>query len=121
MCIRDSSKSGYIVICDRYPGIHVGKMDSPRIPKNKSKGFLYQYCYEIEQSLYKSIRKAKLIFQLSVPLEVAIDRNNLRNKFGKETENELIRRFSLNSDAKFLGENNYNIDATHEFHRYSHL
>ena len=25
------SKNGYIVICDRYPGLAEGKMDSPRI------------------------------------------------------------------------------------------
>lgn len=109
---RSYSDNGYLVICDRYPGIQYGKMDSPRIPMNYSKGFIYQYFYNLEQNLYKSIKQAKFIFQLSVSLDEAIVRNNLREKFGKETEDELRDRFLLNSDAKFLGENYYIIDAT---------
>tara|TARA_Y100000816_G_scaffold292550_1_gene288554 strand:+ start:4594 stop:6027 length:1434 start_codon:yes stop_codon:yes gene_type:complete len=109
---RSYSENGYIVICDRYPGIQYGKMDSPRIPENISKGFIYQFFYNLEQNLYKSIKQAKFIFQLSVSLDEAIVRNNLREKFGKETEDELRDRFLLNSDAKFLGENYYIIDAT---------
>jgi len=109
------SQKGYLVICDRYPGLTNGKMDSPRIPENKSRGFLYQLCYSQEQKLYRSIKLAKFIFHLSVPLEVAIDRNRLRVKFGKETEEELAERFHLNSHAKFLGENYFKIDATPPF------
>ena len=106
------SKDGFMVICDRYPGMQNGKMDSPRIPKNPLKGYLYQYFYNLEQKLYRSIKKAKFIFQLSVPLDVAIARNNLRVKFRKETDNELRERYLLNYEAKFLGENYYTIDAS---------
>ena len=109
------SRDGYIVICDRYPGLEIGKMDSPRIPEIESRGLLYQFCYNLEQKLYSSIKQAKFVFQLSVPLEVAIHRNNLRNKFGKETEDELRERFSVNSEAKFLGENYHIIDASASF------
>jgi thymidylate kinase len=111
------SRNGYIVICDRYPGLEIGKMDSPRIPEMESRGLLYQYCYNLEQKLYSSIKQAKFIFQLSVPLEVAIHRNSLRKKFGKETEDELRERFIINSDAKFLGENYNMIDASVSFDR----
>lgn len=111
------SRKGYIVICDRYPGLEIGKMDSPRIPEMESRGFLYQFCYKLEQKLYSSIKQAKFIFQLSVPLEVAIQRNSLREKFGKETEDELRERFIINSDAKFLGENYNMIDASVSFDR----
>ena len=109
------SRNGYIVICDRYPGLENGKMDSPRIPANESRGLAYQSCYNLEQKLYRSIKQAKFIFQLSVPLEIAIHRNSLRNKFGKETEDELRERFFVNSDAKFLGENYHTIDASTSF------
>ena len=109
------SRNGYIVICDRYPGLEIGKMDSPRIPAIESRGLLYQFCYNLEQKLYSSIKQAKFVFQLSVPLEVAIHRNNLRNKFGKETEDELRERFTVNSEAKFLGENYHIIDASASF------
>ena len=110
--------NGYIVICDRYPGVEVGKMDSPRIPLNNSAGMIYQFCYKIEQKLYRSIKKAKFIYQLSVPLEVAIYRNNKREKFGKETENELRERFSLNSNIRFLGESHNIIDASISFEKF---
>lgn len=109
------SRKGYIVICDRYPGLVNGKMDSPRIPENQSKGSLYQFCYRKEQNLYRSIQPANFIFQLSVPLEIAIERNRLRVKFGKETEDELKERFLLNSDAKFIGHNCHVIDASPSF------
>ena len=109
------SKNGYIVICDRYPGLAEGKMDSPRIPLNVSRGPFYQFCYKLEQKLYRSISPANIIFQLSVPLEVAIERNNNREKIGKETENELRERFSINSDAVFLGEDYNFIDAIVSF------
>lgn len=106
------SKKGYLVICDRYPGLTNGKMDSPRIPANESRGLLYQFCYRQEQNLYKSIKPAMFIFHLFVPLEVALNRNRLRVKFGKESEQELTERFLLNSDAKFLGDNYNMIDAS---------
>jgi len=109
------SKNGYLVLCDRYPGLEQGKMDSPRIPIDETRGFLYNFCYKLEQKLYKSMKPAEIIFQLSVPLKVAIDRNNKRKKFGKETEDELRERFLLNSDAVFLAEKYNFIDATAPF------
>ena len=109
------STNGYIVICDRYPGLEIGKMDSPRIPADNSKGMLYQFCYMQEQKLYQSIKKAHIIFHLFVPLEVAIDRNNKRNKFGKETIEELKERFLVNAEARFLGKSYHIIDSSVAF------
>jgi thymidylate kinase len=90
-------------------------MDSPRIPLNESRGWLYQLFYRLEQKFYNSIKPAHIIFQLSVPLEVAIDRNNKREKVDKETEDELRERFLLNSDATFLSDKCTAIDATAPF------
>jgi len=109
------SKSGHLVVCDRYPGLEQGKMDSPRIPIEPTRGTLYNFCYNLEQKLYKLMKPANIIIQLSVPLEVAIDRNNRREKFGKETEDELRQRFDLNVDATFLAKYYYFIDATMPF------
>ena len=109
------SQKGYLVICDRYPGLINGKMDSPRIPLDASRGRLYRHFYRLEQKFYKSIKPANTIFQLSVPLEVAIDRNNKREKVDKETEDELRDRFLLNSDATFLSDKCSVIDATAPF------
>jgi len=107
--------NGYFVICDRYPGTETGKMDSPRIPMNNNKGFLYKFCYKLEQKIYKSIQPVSLIIHLSVPLETAIKRNHLRKKFGKETEDELRTRYLINSKARFLGENYVDVDSSAPF------
>ena len=109
------SQRGYLVICDRYPGLLEGKMDSPRIYKDTSRNSLYQFCYRLEQALYKSIKKADIIFHLSVSIEEAIKRNNMRDKFGKETDDELRERYQINSGVTFLSDNYNFIDATVPF------
>ena len=83
------SRKGYLVICDRYPGLTVGKMDSPRIPFDKTRNRLYQFLYKKENLFYTTMQSADQLFHLSVPLEVALERNAKRTKFGKETEAEL--------------------------------
>ena len=108
-------KKGYLVICDRYPGIITGKMDCPRIYEDPKRGSLYKFCYRLEKSLYMSIRPADAIMHLSVPLDEAIRRNNKREKFGKETGAELHERYNVNSDVKFLAEDYHHIDATVPF------
>jgi len=106
------SDKGYLVICDRYPGLFSGKMDSPRIPHDLHRGRIYQYCYRLEQHLYHTIRPAEMLFHLQAPVEVAIERNNSREKAGKETEDELRERFFVNSGATFLAARYKYVDAT---------
>ena len=109
------AKKGFIVICDRYPGIIEGNMDSPRIIDSKKGGYFYQLFYRIEKKFYNSIKPAQIVFQLYVPLEVSLERNKRRNKTFKETDNELQERFRLNKEALFLGESYFFIDATPPF------
>ena len=111
------SKKGFLVICDRYPGVMVGKMDSPRILEDKERGYLYNLCFRLEQKIYHSMAHADIILHLKVPLELAIERNNKRVKFGKETERELYDRFKMNSKVIFLGKKNINIDASYPFEK----
>lgn len=111
------SQKGYLVICDRYPGLLEGKMDSPRIHKDSNRNSLYQFCYRLEQALYKSIKKADMIFHLSVSIEEAIKRNTKRDKFGKETDDELRERYQINSGVTFLSDNYNFIDATVPFNQ----
>ena len=61
------------------------------------------------------MQSADQLFHLSVPLEVALERNAKRTKFGKETEEELRIRFSENEGAQFLGERYFSIDSTKPF------
>ena len=106
------SKEGYLVICDRYPGLSPGKMDSPRIYEDQKRGPFYKFCHRLEKGLYTSIKPADIILHLSVPLDEAIRRNNNREKFGKETEDEIRERYNVNSGVKFLSDDYNDIDAT---------
>lgn len=112
---RNLSRKGYLVICDRYPGLTLGKMDSPRIPFDKTKNRLYQFLYKNENRFYNTMESVDKLFHLSVPLEVALERNAKRTKFGKETEAELRIRFSENEGVKFLGKSYFSIDSTKSF------
>tara|TARA_B100001996_G_C18398192_1_gene491862 strand:- start:112 stop:609 length:498 start_codon:yes stop_codon:yes gene_type:complete len=106
------SKEGYLVICDRYPGLSPGKMDSPRIYEDQKRGSFYKFCHRLEKGLYMSIKPADTILHLSVSLDEAIRRNNKREKFGKETEDEIRARYNVNSGVKFLSDDYNDIDAT---------
>ncbi len=107
------SKKGFIIICDRYPGLNVQKMDSPRLTYDEKRGSLYKFCQKLEDKIYNSISSADMILHLKVPLEIAQQRNRLREKVGKETDEELEERYEQNSDATFLGHNYVYFDATH--------
>ena len=111
------SNEGYLVICDRYPGLTNGKMDSPRIPENQERGALYKFCHRLEKNIYISIKPADSIFHLSVPLKEAIRRNNKRIKFGKESDDEIHERYKVNTGVRFLSNNYNNIDATFSFEK----
>ena len=90
-------------------------MDSPRVPLDANRSFVYRLCYKLEQNIYASIEPAERIFHLRVPLAVALERNSRREKFGKETNEELTERFATNSDATFLGSNYDFIDSADSF------
>lgn len=106
------SSKGFIVICDRYPGMTIGKMDSPRIYKDSNRSSLYNFLQITEFNLYKKIRLADQIFHLKAPVEIAVERNNSRIKSDKETEEEIRQRYVINSEASFLSDNYSYIDAT---------
>ena len=85
---------GAVVICDRYPSCTVGAMDGPRLNQCKQKGhkiFLKNILTKVEYKIYRKIRPADIVLQLTVPLETAVRRNINRRKHGKETE-EYVRR-----------------------------
>ncbi|MBD2355859.1 hypothetical protein H6G41_14740 [Tolypothrix sp. FACHB-123] len=81
--IRRQAANGQLVICDRYPSPTVGAMDSPRLtvpPDNGGKNRFLQYLANLEHRLYNQIPPADIIVRLSVPVEVAIERNQQRQK-----------------------------------------
>jgi thymidylate kinase len=93
--IRRQAANGQLVICDRYPSTVVGAMDSPRltISESENKGWknnLLKLLAQWEHSFYRRIPAPDIVFYLTVPLEVAIERNRQRQK--KEDEDYVIRR-----------------------------
>lgn len=105
-------RKGYIVICDRYPGMLTGKMDSPRITNNPKEDFINRIFRKLETTMYEKIPPADVIFYLKAPVEVAVDRNNKREKADKESEEEIRHRYLINSEAVFKTIDSKNIDAT---------
>jgi thymidylate kinase len=89
------SLNGGVAILDRYPSETIGKMDSPRIADQS------RLLGRIESILYKGMPIADLLLKLNVDVEEAVKRNNNRAKEGKETDNEIRMRFSINSDLKY--------------------
>jgi len=95
---------GEIVICDRYPSQVVGAADSPRLNSINSQGILpriYQSLMVFEQKIYASIVPPDYVVCLSVPVDVAVERNLQRRKRGKETEEYVRRRHAESEKLAF--------------------
>lgn len=88
--------NGTIVLCDRYPSLASGAPDGPqlsRFPMPPGRSSLRSLLTRIETSLYRDIPPPDLVLQLSVPLEVAVLRNETRGK--REPEDYVRLRHSL--------------------------
>jgi len=83
------SVNGELVICDRYPSLDIGVMDSRRLNIQTLSG-IKKYLANLEKKNYDSFPISDILFKLEVPVEVAIERNKDRVKQGKESE-EFIR------------------------------
>lgn len=103
---------GIIVVSDRYPSINYGKMDSPRVFYKDKASFIYKLCHKFESWCYSSIAPADLVLHLTVPVEIALERNQARDKSGKETDNEIRARYLTNSNIEFKAGCYLDCDAT---------
>ncbi len=90
------ARRGYLVLVDRWPTNELNKMDGPRIVTGPGSGKLQRFCASVEQWAYSRMPLADVCFFLELPLEVALERNRLRIKEGKETDKEIMARFSQN-------------------------
>jgi thymidylate kinase len=93
--VRRRATQGGIVICDRYPSIMVSAMDSARlrIPADAGGwGKLLGYLARLENHIYRQIPPPDVVIRLTVPVEVAIERNKERQKKGKEADAYVLRR-----------------------------
>jgi thymidylate kinase len=96
---RRRAAHGEIIICDRYPSLQVGAMDSPRLAEIATAtgliGSLYNKLTRTEMSLYQKIPPPDIVLRLNVSVETAKKRNLLREKSFKEEDDYLESRHEL--------------------------
>lgn len=99
--LRRQAANGALVVCDRYPTAQVGAMDSARLPAvandqqmrgSPRRERLVGRLARIEQWIYRHIPAPDLVIRLTVPVEVAIERNRERIKRGKESDAYVLHR-----------------------------
>lgn len=100
---------GAIVVCDRYPTLSPGKMDSPRISSGGSK--LVEWMRQGELYFYKHVPKADALIFLDVSEGVAITRNRGRIKEDKESDEGISRRHQENQGLDYCAKRMFVIDA----------
>ena len=90
------ARRGYLVLVDRWPTNELNKMDGPSIVTGPGSGKLQRFCASVEHWAYSRMPLVDVCFFLKLPLEVALERNRLRVKEGKETDEEIMARFNQN-------------------------
>ena len=104
---------GAIVICDRYPTLSPGKMDSPRIDSGGSR--LVEIMSQYERQFYQRLPKANGLIFLDVSIEEAIKRNRSRIKKDKETDNEIKFRHKENQELIYSANKVFFVDADRDY------
>lgn len=97
---RRLAANGVTVVSDRWPTVIHGQMDGPRIDVAGSglRGMVLRGFARLESALYRKIEPADIAFILTVSVETAIARNDARDKEGKESGEDIIRRHHENAD-----------------------
>jgi thymidylate kinase len=108
------STNGNIVICDRYKSEMYGVMDSKRLIVENYSGFKRRLAI-IENKYYDLMPEPDLMFYLTVPVEVAVQRNEDRIKKGKESEYFLKLRHAQNQDLSYKAKVNVKIDTNRDY------
>ncbi|MCH2203368.1 MAG: hypothetical protein MK102_15470 [Fuerstiella sp.] len=91
-CSRRAAR-GMVVLCDRYPATNMGGMDGPRLNPDVfgDKPSLRRWIARLEQRLYANMPKPDVILFVTVPPDVAVQRNAIRDKRGPRESEESIR------------------------------
>ena len=86
---------GAIVIFDRYPSVEPSNIDSPQLAArihDANPNSILGYLVDLEKRAYRNMPAADLILRLTVPVDVAVMRNDNRVKAGKESESYIRMR-----------------------------
>ncbi|HEY4689452.1 MAG TPA: hypothetical protein VIK33_09080 [Anaerolineae bacterium] len=114
MKLRRTATHGGIVICDRYPSATIGAMDSARlqVPADRSvRGRLLGSWARLENRLYRQIPPPDVVIRVTVPVDVAIERNRERQKNGKENDAYVLRRHMTSLVPEFLTARTFDLDS----------
>lgn len=106
--------NGKIVICDRYKSEDFGVMDSKRLNPDDYVGLKRKFAI-IENSLYSKMPQPDLLFYLTVPVDVAVERNEARIKEGKEDEKFLRIRHKENKNLTYIAKEQYKVDTNKKY------
>lgn len=106
--------NGEIVICDRYKSENFNVMDSMRLNPEHYSGVKKRLAM-FENHLYKKMPEPDLLFYLTVPVEIAVKRNEERIKEGKESETFLKIRHEENKNLTYKAKEQYLIDTNKDF------
>jgi thymidylate kinase len=93
---------GTIVFCDRYPSLRSGATDSPQLthlPLDPQRYPVRHLLARFEARFYRQIPPPDLIILLTVPVEVAVRRNQMRGKL--EPEDYVRRRHAQSANLDF--------------------
>lgn len=95
--VQKFKEKSYLIISDRWPTLEYYKMDGPKLEVKELKG-VYKKLAAIEKKYYDKLPFADLCIILTVPVEVAIQRNRDRVKEEKETDEEIRARHLQNTN-----------------------
>lgn len=93
--LAQKAARGWLVVCDRYPSADIGAADSARLraPEDEpGQTWLRAFLARLENRLYRGVPGPDIVVRLTTPLAVAIDRNAVREKAGKESADFVTRR-----------------------------
>lgn len=113
--IINRSSIGGLMLIDRWPTDEVGKMDGPRVILGKNSGWIQHLCKRIESWVYANMPQVDICYFFVVPVEVASERNRLRTKENKETDEQISARFLGNLDYKPISRKTIRFDNSGEF------
>tara|TARA_R110002110_G_scaffold2830_1_gene14164 strand:+ start:95768 stop:97186 length:1419 start_codon:yes stop_codon:yes gene_type:complete len=116
-CAIKSALKGKLILVDRWPINVIGKMDGPRITSTPTSSLMQRYGYSIEKWVYDLMPRADICIYLQVPLETALTRNTIREKEEKETDEELIARYEVNSGLKPIADKIIYYDNSNTFEK----
>jgi thymidylate kinase len=108
------ASNGNIVICDRYKSEMFGVMDSKRLIREDYSG-LKRSLAVLENKYYDLMPEPDIMFYLTVPVEVAVQRNKDRIKNGKESEYFLRLRHEQNQNLLYKAKVFARIDTNREY------